>query len=225
MSNVSSRHSLVKLTKTTVALTDQRLVRLIAKKAKDDSYSPNLTESLAVSVPRILDAAIMEHINALLPHIGVMLESAQDSIVRELRLEDGRDIVTDEDISLEACIEFLDAESRGGRLTKEFLESWFNEGYSEAAAEFICTMNRWTMTDLSEDQLKIVTQKCNVLCGMFSGFSSGKYSPDIPRCRAMVKFGEFAAPVADARMITYTKKAAEILRVKTEELSADALGF
>lgn len=225
MSVIGNRHTLTQLKKDSKPFENQRLVRVIAKKDGEGNYNANLTQSLCVSVPRVVDAQIAEAINQLMPHIGRMIEDAQDVIIRELRLETGCNEVDDEDISIAKVIAYLDAEGTGSRLTKEYLEKWFVESYSDVAAEFICTMNKWDAETLGEEQTKVVVQKTKLLASMFSGFSSGKYAPDIPKCKAMIKFAEFAEPVADERLQAFAVKAAENLKKREEEMSSDALGF
>ena len=64
MSNVSNVHQFSQLNKDSKALAGQRLVRLIAKADKNGNYpSPNLTESLCVSVPHVSQEAVAEVID------------------------------------------------------------------------------------------------------------------------------------------------------------------
>lgn len=223
MSNVSNRHAFAKLEKNSKPLSGQRLVRLIAKKDKEGMYaSSNLTESLFVSIPPIDTDKITDHIGALIPHIVSMLEGTQDQIIREKRIEFGHDSIDESDFDIDKCIAFLDASASGSRLTTEYLQSWFTEMYSEAAAEFIATMNKCAVGELSEEQLK----KVNVLRDMYSGFASARYSPDIPKCKAMIRFGEFLGEGnADSRMTQFIDKAKKIKTEKEAEMSSDALGF
>lgn len=223
MSNVSSRHSFAKLEKNSKPLSGQRLVRLIAKKDKEGGYaSGNLTESLCVSIPGIDVDLISTHIASLIPHIVSLLEGAQDSIIRENRIEFGHDSIDEEEFGISQCIAFLDQSAGGQRLTTEYLQGWFIEMYSEAASEFIAKMNKTSIDQLSEEQLK----KVNVLRDMFAGFASARYSPDIPKCKAMIKFGEFLGEGnSDSRMEGFISKASKIKREKEEEMSSDALGF
>ena len=227
MSNISTTHNLIKLDKSSKALNGQRLIRLIAKSSAQSS--PNLVESLCVSVPQIEVGQISTvQFECLKPHLIGMLMDSQNQIVRELRIDSGTSFVQDSDISIDKCIEYMDAISRGNRLTTEFLNKWFIELYSDAAAEFIAKMckfggdsNLWT-----PEQLKVIEVKSNVLNSMFAGFSSGKYSPNIPKCSGMIKFGEFlGAENIDSRMSNLVQKAVKIRAEKMAELSSDALGF
>lgn len=223
MSNVSSRHSFAPLTKTSKPLSGQRLVRLIAKKDKDGGYaSQNLTQSLFVSIPPVPVDSISEHISGLLPHIVALIESTQNEIIREKRIEFGQASIDESEFSISKCIEFLDSSATGSRLTTEYLQSWFVEMYSDAAAEFIAHMNKCSVEELSEEQLK----KTAVLRDMFSGFASARYSPDIPKCKAMIRFGEFLGEGnSDSRMQGMIVRASRIKAEKEAEMTSDALGF
>jgi hypothetical protein len=223
----SNRHQFSPLTKSSKPLTGQRLVRVIAKAAKDGSYHANLSESLCMSVPVLTGDEVRVHIDALMPHIVSMCMDAQDSIVKELRLESGCTEVAEESISVAAIVGWMDTEAKGGRVTGEYLTEWFKDAYALQAAEFIAIACRfgedadaWT-----PDQVTVIEQKTNVLAGMFAGFASGKYAPQIPQCRAILKFGEFVSESVDSRMAVYLEKTAKVLKVREEELNADALGF
>lgn len=223
MSNVSVRHGFQKLEKNSKPLSGQRLVRLIAKKDREGQYaSANLTESLFVSIPPIAVDSITDHIGSLIPHIVSLLEGTQAEIIREKRIEFGHPSIDEEEFDISHCIAFLDANATGSRLTTEYLQSWFVEMYSDSAAEFIAKMNKCSVDELSEEQLK----KTAVLRDMFSGFASARYSPDIPKCKAMIRFGEFLGEGnCDARMEGFIAKASRIKSEKEAEMSSDALGF
>lgn len=226
MSIISNRHQVTTLEKNSKPLSGQRLARVIAKADKNGNYpSANLTKSVCVSIPPISTALVSESINFLLPHIVNMLSAVQDSIIREYIIEYGHDTVSDDIISVDKCVEFLDASAKGNRLTKEYLEIWFTETYSESAAEFIATAMKFNVETLTEQELHTISQKVKMLCELFSGFSSARYQPAIPKCKAMIKFGEYLGESADSRMQTYLSKAATIQKELESEMSADALGF
>lgn len=239
MSVISNRHQIVPMDKKSKAMSGQRLVRIIAKaataplsdnwvKKENGYYSPHLCASMCVSVPHIEQNEVSDNIVALLPHVAAMLEDCQDSMIAELRKESGAEGVNDEDISVARCIAYLESENRGNRVTSEYLQKWFEDTYSLQAAEFICAMCAFgdDMERLTPDQVQVVEVKSRVLRDMFAGFSSGKYSPDIPKCKAILKFGEFITTESmDSRMIGYVEKARKIKNEKEKELLSDALGF
>lgn len=223
----SNRHQFVKLEKNTKPFTGQRIARVIAKADKEGKYSEHLTESLAVSIPVLAVSDLSEHLSSLMPHLLGLVHDTQDKIISELRKQDGRSEISDDDISVKSVIEYLDSSVGGSRVTSEYLQEWFKETYSVQAAEFIIVMCKWseTLETLTVEQQGVVEQKINVLSGMFAGFASGKFKPQIPQCKAMVKFAEFVADSADARLISFAERAARIQKERELELSADALGF
>lgn len=130
MSNVSPVHDVKPFKAGDKALSGQRLAKIGYKKTKNQT---NPLQSVAVSVPFIAVDAITANIQHLLPHIGTMLENAQDGIIRGLYESSGGNlkIVTDSEISVEACIGFLEAEAAGNRLTSDAIEKWFDAELSE----------------------------------------------------------------------------------------------
>lgn len=224
--SIGQNHVFSKLEKNSKALDGQRLSRVIAKKNKEGNYeSEHLKESKAISIPVI--AAIAENeLKALMPHIVGMVANAQDEIIRELVLG-GATSVNDEQISIGECIKYLDDSAKGNRVTSEFMAKWFGETYADPAMEFICNVVcKFNGDDLSQEQVNTIEKRTNVLRDMFAGFASGKYSPDIPKCKAILKFGEFIGKDNwDARMQAIQDKTAKIKAEKEEALNMDALGF
>ena len=221
MSNVSNVHQFTALTKTSKALSGQRLVRLIAKKNKEGNYeNENLSGSLCVSVPFVNQDAVIDSIDKLLPHIVGMVQDTQDKIIREWRLINGRNEIPEEVFSVGACVAWLDDNATGERVSAEYLQEWFMSEYGAIAECFI-------KAAIDGAAPEIITAKVNVLRDMFAGFASNRYSPNIPQCKAMVRFGAFAADCGeiDSRLSAYAEKAQEIQLKKEAELNTDALGF
>ncbi len=219
MSVIGNVHSFVKLDKDSKPAMGQRLVRLIAKGA---NKSPNLAESLAVSIPRVSQDDVVNVIDRLLPHIVGMVQDAQDKIVREWRIEHGRNDLDAAVLSMDSVIEYLDATAAGDRMSTEYLQQWFTEEYKDAAMEYIA--NAMKVDVVNGEYPEAVEQKCNILRDMFAGFSSPKYSPPIPKLKAMIAFAASVSEV-DGRMGAMTAKARRMLQRKEAELAEDALGF
>lgn len=219
MSIVSNVHSFVKLTKDAKPMMDQRLVRLIAK---GENKHANLAESLAVSIPRVDQEQAIAVIDRLIPHVVGMVQDAQDKIIREWRIEHGRDEIPESVFSVDECVAWLDANAAGDRVSAEYLTEWFGEEYMTAAQRYI---SEALGVDIVNGEVpEIVQQKCNVLRDMFTGFASPKYSPAIPKLRAMIKFTKSVREL-DARMSAIETKCVDMLARKEKELSEDALGF
>ena len=222
MSNVSNVHQLFKLDKDSKALTGQRLVRLIAKEGKNGKH-PNLSESLCVSIPRITQDEVAEYIDRLLPHVVGMVQDAQDKMIRELRIESGRDEIHQGQIGVGEVVAWLDATAAGDRVTAEYLAEWFAEEYKTAALGYISNAMGIDWSPAGEVS-PVLEQKYNVLASMFAGWASVRYSPEIPKLRAMLKFTD-CVNALDGRMAGIVNKARVMLAKKESELSTDALGF
>jgi hypothetical protein len=219
MSVISNIHTFTKLDKNSKALTGQRLVKLIAK---GENKSINLQESLAVSIPVVTQEQVAEYIDRLLPHVVGMVQDAQDKIAREFRIEHGREELPQDVIDLDKVVVWLDENAAGDRVTSEYLSSWFKDEYEDAAHQYIAhVMN----LDIVNGEVPPVVQvKCNVLREMFTGFSSPKYSPNIPKLKAMIRFADSISDL-DARMSAMVNKAKIMLAKKEAEMHEDALGF
>ena len=221
MSNVSNTHQFTALEKNTKPLSGQRLVRIIAKKSKDDTYeSPNLTSSLAMSVPMVSHDDIVSVIDKLIPHIIGMCADVQDKIIREWRITSGRNEITQSQIDMDQIVAYLDdSSSGGGRITKEYMAEWF-------MAEYATYANEWFTQRMgfSDD---VAAAKTNVLRDMFSGFASHKYAPADNLCKVMIGFVDKAVPAdaVDARMTGVLAKIEKVMTSRKEESLLDALGF
>lgn len=220
MSVISNVHSFVKLDKDAKPAMGQRLVRIIAKGANKHH---NLSESLAVSIPRVTQDNVADCIDRLLPHVVGMVQDAQDKMIRELRIESGRDEIHDDQISMSEVIAFLDATAAGDRVSSEYLEQWFADEYRDVAIRYIADAIGADLNAAGEVP-EAVTQKYNVLASMFAGWSSNKYSPNIPKLKAMIRFSESVSE-CDSRMTAMIAKCRAMLVKKEAELAEDALGF
>ena len=182
MSNVSIAQTVTKFdAKLSQALTGQRLAKCRYKTtAKQSAKYP----SVCVSVPYIsadsIDNTVV--ISKLIPHIRTMLESAQDGIIRSLyESSDGAlSQVTDNDLSIESCISFLEAENEGSRLTKEFIESWFDSSVKDYVYTLITEKLGYGSDDLTMEQDMTVCKHVNGYRGMYSALAGGKtmYQPN-----------------------------------------------
>ena len=194
MSNVSSVHDIVPFVAgKTEALTGQRLAKVGYKSTKNN---PAKFKSVAVSVPHIDPDHILENVKALLPYIGTMLEDTQDKIIRGLyeTAEGSLKTIQDHEISVQACISFLEAEAAGDRLRKEHIESWFDR---------VCADNVFTLiaeklgygdeNDLTPEQTATVQKHVKVYRDILSMLSGGnvKLTPvQIKSCKTVIDVSE-----------------------------------
>lgn len=198
---------------TSKAMDGQRLAKVGYKKTKDN---PNPLKSVCVSVPKITTPFTDEQIIALQDHIVAMLEKAQDGIIRTLYEQDpdGLRSVSDDAITIEQCIEFLEMEETGGRLTIEKINAWFDANLSEKLAEFL-RMNG--AKKLAGDALdKAVNQSLAGYKGMIAGLSGGKTHYDgkqrekLQTVLAMTDDGDDLAEKLNARIESMAKKDMDI---------------
>ena len=180
MSNVSIAHTVTKFdAKNSQALTGQRLAKCRYKTtAKQSAKFP----SVCVSVPYIDVRNQVTDYTPLFPHIQAMLENAQDGIIRSLyESSDGAlSQVTDTDLSVASCISFLEAESEGTRLTKEFIESWFDSSVKDYVYALISEKLGFTNDDITTEQDMVINKHINGYRGMYSALAGGKtmYQPN-----------------------------------------------
>jgi len=219
MSVISDRHQFSQLTKFSKPLDGQRLVRLIAK---GENKSPNLSESMCVSIPQVTQDQVADAIDRLLPHVVGLVQGAQDKIIREYRITSGHDGVGDNAIGMEEVIQWLDANAAGDRVSAEYLTEWFKEEYWDAATQYVASA--LGLDVVNGEVPMVVIQKCNVLRDMFTGWASPKYSPAIPKLRAMIRFAGSVSEV-DGRMSGLVTKCNVMLEKKLAEMTDDALGF
>lgn len=127
-------HKFKALDKNSSAMDGQRLVRLIAK---GKSKSPNLSESLCVSIPVMTAEIVAEHIDSLLPYVVGMVQGVQDKIIRSVRVETGKSEIADSEFDIKAVLVYLAENGEGETLTAEFIREWFIEDYTDVIHQWI----------------------------------------------------------------------------------------
>ena len=172
MSNISNRHT-VQLFEAgkSEALTGQRLAKVGYKSSKT---SPAKFPSICVSVPFVDTDDVKGNISRLMPYIKEMISNAQDGIIRSLYESSHGALsnVSDDDISVNSVINFLEAEQSGGRLTKEFLENWFD---SQVKTNLTVVIADKLGFDLSTDEQEVTVEKhVKVYRDLISSLSGGK---------------------------------------------------
>ena len=160
------------------ALSGQRLAKIRYKTtAKQAAKFP----SVCVSVPPLVDSEIMDNLPALKVHIRAMLEAAQDGVIRSLYESAGGALssVQDSDISVVACIGYMNAESEGGRLTKETIDAWFDASLGEYVTALIVEKLGYG-ENLTPEQEHTVSRHVKGYKDMYSALAGGKtiYQPN-----------------------------------------------
>jgi len=170
MSNVSNRHVVNQfIAGTSKPLAEQRLAKVGYKTTTDKKTKkeiPPKFPSVCASVPKFSNAQILERSGDLVDSIRAVVESAQDGIFKSLYESSGGTLreVADQDISIDACIAFLAAESEGDRLTKESIGKWFVSSLQDNL--IVVRADLYGFAELNEEQLKRVMQDCNAFKGL-----------------------------------------------------------
>ncbi len=177
MSHVSTVHDLKPFKAGDKPLSGQRLAKIGYKKTEKQK---NPLQSVAASVPFIPVESITSNVQRLLPHICTMLENAQDGIIRGLYESSGGTlkIVQDAEISVEACIGFLEAEASGNRLTSEAIEKWFDAELSENVFAMLAQKLGFLSNDadatLNDAQESTVNKHVRVYRDVLASLAGGK---------------------------------------------------
>lgn len=188
MSNISSTHTVTVFDSAkSQAFNGQRLVKATYKSTtKDGKTIPPKYQGVCASIPVMQWNDVSEHIPALKEHIIELVSKAQDGIFKALYESRGGMMaqVQDSDLCMESVIGFLDAESSGGRLTKEFLEAWFNSDVLESAYVVFAEKLGFgsgsdSDSELTPEQDATILRHLNGYKDMFSALSGGRtiYTP------------------------------------------------
>ena len=174
MSIVSNRHNVnLFVAGKSEALSGQRLAKIGYKKTKENQ---NPLKSVCVSVPSINMTEYSHMVSAGVFNsiIQCALENAQDGIIRSLyeSSEGNLTTVSDEEISVNACINYINAENAGGRLTKEYLENWFANNISDNLSVIIADKLGFDMS--TEEQLNTIGKHLNMYKGLISSLAGNK---------------------------------------------------
>lgn len=193
MSNVSTIHDVVPFVAgKTAALTGQRLAKI---GYKSTAKNPARFPSVAVSVPHINPDDIRDNLDSLLPYIGTMLEKTQDDVIRNLyESRDGSlKIVQDHEISVQACIAYLESEAAGDRIKKEHIETWFDRVCAENVFTLIAEKLGFTGDTLTTEQSAVVDKHVKVyrdIMGMLAGGRTILTPVQIKSCKTVIDVSE-----------------------------------
>lgn len=130
MSNVATVHDVIKYEAgKTKALAGQRLSKHTYKTDKETGVK---RDSMAVSLPIVTQAMVLEAAEKLAPIVADYLMSVQDKIVKSmLDSTESVEVVSDTEISIDACISYLEESNESGRLTKEGIGAWFDASVAD----------------------------------------------------------------------------------------------
>lgn len=219
MSHVSSVHDLKPFKAGDKALSGQRLAKIGYKKTKNQT---NPLQSVAVSVPYIAVDSITANVQRLLPHICTMLENAQDGIIRGLyeSSQGALKIIQDAEISVEACIGFLEAEATGNRLTSEAVEKWFDAELADNVfamlAQKLGFLSNEADASLTDAQELTVQKHVKIYRDVLASLAGGKTmlaDKQIRGCRNALAL----APDADDPMVSRLSSRLDTMERKNSE--------
>jgi hypothetical protein len=179
MSNVSTAHTIELFdAKKSKSLSGQRLAKIGYKQtAKMTELGQIAPASICVSVPCITAEEISAELPKILGLVRNTLEGKQDEMIRALYESRGSKIesfsaVLDSEISIAAIAAFHESESSGGRLTKEYLESWFNKNVADNL--FVTIAEKLGFSDITEENSAVIDQKVAGFRGVIASLSGGR---------------------------------------------------
>jgi SpoU rRNA methylase family enzyme len=207
MSNVSNRHAVTPYTAgESKPFSGQRLA--VARYKQTDAMTKRgevAPAAVCASVPFLPVADIKENIDALLPHICNMLESAQDGILRSLYEGSSYSItdLNDADISVQACIGFMEAASTGsGKLSGEAIKAWFTQHVEENLTVFIA--DKLGFADLTPENLVVVQKHVGIykdIAAMLSGTKTILETKQRKSVRVAIGLADIAGEAMAKRLI------------------------
>lgn len=191
MSNISNRHTVVPFVAgETKPLSGQRLAKVGYKKTKDQLNPP---KSIAVSLPVLTDKDITANIHKILPLVREACEGVQDKIIRSLyeSREYILDRVSDDEIGFDQIAAFVTAEQSGGRLTKEYLESWFESNLRDSLTVVIA--EKLGFDELNETQMEVVGKHLVGYKGLIAALGGSKTMLSIAQINGLRRAFEVTA--------------------------------
>lgn len=208
MSNVSTNHTVIPFVAgETKPLTGQRLAKVGYKKTKDQ---PNPPKSIAVSLPVLTDSQILENANKILPLIREACENVQDKIIRSLyeAREYSLERVSDDEIGFAQIAGYVSSEQSGGRLTKEYLESWFEANMRDNLT--VVVADKLGFEELNETQLDTVNKHIAGYKGLIASIAGNKTMLSIAQITGIRRAFEVCA-IEDEVTVKLDKKMQEML--------------
>jgi hypothetical protein len=171
MSVVSNVHSVVPFVSgESKPLGGQRLSKVgfkLTEKMKKEGQTA--LPSVCASVPMLEREEVMGNIEALLPHVGTMLEGVQDAIFRSLyeASKGQRKELRQEEISVQACIAYLEAEAAGSRMSAESIRAWFKQALNGNLLILVAEkLGYGEQEELTEEQVKTCQKHVDNYCGL-----------------------------------------------------------
>ena len=176
MSNVSNVHTVIPFVAgETKPLTGQRLAKVGYKQTKAmQDKGETAPKSIAVSLPIVTDSEITENLSKILPLVREACETVQDKIIRSLY--ESRDYalerVSDSEIGFDAIAAYVTSEQNGGRITKEYLEQWFDANMRDNLT--VVVADKLGFDELNDAQLETVNKHIAGYRGLIASITGHK---------------------------------------------------
>lgn len=201
MSAISNTHNIKEyVIGVTKPFIGQRLSKVTYKIDKTTGIKP---DSVCVSVSAVQDNDIADKIEQFIPHIKALVERTQDLIIRNLH-ESKASVVSDNDINMNAVLEYLNEESSGGRVTKKDASEWFDSVLSDPLAVALATKLGVSTEPSKEDSDKI-ERLVSEFKNNISALTAGNVKYDPPVCDVLSK-ALALAPEEDVMRIKFEKR-------------------
>lgn len=207
MSNVSNIHAIVPFDSAkSKAFTGQRLAKVSYKTRKVNGVESKL-QSMCVSIPCVDVIEVQENLGAFTGHVVALIESTQDAMIREM-YESGLSNVPEDHITIAKCLEYLDAQSFGARLTKEEVIAWFDASLADTLS--IAFADKLgidaTASNMTPELESKIVCAVNVYRDKIASLSGGKtrFAPEV--CDKLLKALEYVDIDSDVMASRLTKR-------------------
>jgi hypothetical protein len=208
--------------KSTKAFTGQRLSKVTYKTItdKNSEFYGIKRDSKCVSLPLVQVADVVANIASLAPAVVEYLHSVQDKIVRE-RVDAGATSISMQEISIAACIEWLESNSESGRLTKEVVASWFDETISDQLTVTLAEKLGVSEVPTDAESAKILAV-VEAFKSKVASLAGGKTSFEPKVCKSLVN-ALALAPAGDVLATRFTTRLNKM--IAEAEAGADLLAL
>lgn len=196
--------------KSSKPFTGQRLSKVTFKTVTDKSSElfGVKRESKCVSLEPVSVSDVIENVVVLAPAVVEFLHGVQDKIVRE-RVEAGASSISMQEVSIAACVEWLETQDESGRLTKESVGVWFATEIEESLAMLLAERLGVSETPTAEQSAQVLK-----VVGSFkdkvSALAGGKTAYEPTLCESLKKVLALA-PAGDVLASRFTARLDKML--------------
>lgn len=196
--------------KSTKAFTGQRLSKVTYKTITDKEHPLCGVKrpSKCVSLPLIAVADVIANAAVLAPAVVEFLHGVQDKIVRE-RVDENAASISMNEISIAACVEWLESNSESGRLTKETVSTWFAETVAEPLTVVLADKLGVSEVPTDAESNKIIAV-VEAFKGKIAALAGGKTAYEPKVCTSLIS-ALALAPAGDALATRFTNRLTKMI--------------